>query len=86
MVERQIQHEAAAECYIWLETTPECFISCSAQANAVLSTGLMYESRFVIMADSEKLGEKEHVIVSPSLIRFDASTYVYNPRFDLGIG
>ena len=26
------------------ETTPECFISCSARANAVLSTDLMYKS------------------------------------------
>ena len=31
-------------CYIWLLTTLECFISCSAQANMVLSTDLMYES------------------------------------------
>ena len=38
------------------------------------------------MVDSEKLGEKERVIVSRSLIKFDARTYLYNPRFDLGIG
>jgi len=38
------------------------------------------------MANNEKLGEKERVIVSPSLVKFDASTYVYNPHFDLGIG
>jgi len=42
------------------------------------------------MVDSEKRGEKqgekERVIVSPSLIKFDASTYMYNPWFDLGKG
>jgi len=26
------------------------------------------------------------VVVSPSLINFDACTYLYNPQFDLGIG
>ena len=44
------------------------------------------------MADSkldskqQLAGAKKRVVVSPSLIKFNPSTYVYNPRFDLGIG
>jgi len=44
----------------------------------------------VAMADRKKCGEiygeKKSVVVSSSLIKFDPSTYVYNSRFDLGIG
>ena len=40
------------------------------------------------MTDSKQqlAGAKKRVVVSPSLIKFNPSTYVYNPRFDLGIG
>jgi len=44
-----------AECYICLSTTPSCFTSCSAQANAVLSADLMYESGVSIGKGSDLL-------------------------------